>query len=177
MVMKIACLGIQITCEHCMMENVIRQEDKALKRSLISKTRCLPFITVCQEPLPSQTQPCMALRFGFTIVRKQLLNILFTLWFKQVVSTSNDSRDTRQAERKHRPQSSGYPDWHPRLSMRGAMLMYVTGNVSSQGDYSGTWSQRCSCCISFFLLPVPSQMHLYLFKKKVPSSLVCHSQH
>ena len=44
--------------------------------------------------------------------------------------------------------------------------MYVTGNVSSQGDYSGTWSQRCSCCISFFLLPVPSQMHLYLFKEK-----------
>lgn len=58
------------------------------------------------------------------------------------------------------------PDWHPRLSTSSVTLMYVTGNVSSQGDYRGAWSQRCSCCIRFLLLPVPSQMHLYLFKEK-----------
>ena len=77
--------------------------------------------------------------------------------------------DTKQAERRYRSQSSGYPDWHPRLSTSRVTLMYVTGNVSSQGDYSGAWSQRCSC---FLLLPVPSQMHLHLFKEKFHLPLV-----
>lgn len=80
MVIKIAYLGIQITCGHCMLETVIKQEVRLLKRGLFLKTRCLPFIIVCRESLPSQTQPCMALHC-VTLVRKQLLDILFPSWF------------------------------------------------------------------------------------------------
>ena len=112
MVMKIACLGIQITCEHCMMENVIRQ---AFKKEPLFQNKMPPLHNSVLRATAFPDTTLYGLVLGYpsqkTASRHSLSCVVVSKWCPQAMTPATGGRQKGSIGPSPLGTPTGIPGW------------------------------------------------------------------